>query len=175
MDSPAVFLDRDGVINRRLPEHVRTWAEFAFLPGSLEALRRLRRAGRRVVVLTNQSVVGRGLIGADRLDEIHGRMRAAVEAAGGRIEAVLACVHAPADRCACRKPAPGLFLRAAAELRVDLGASVMIGDSATDVEAARAAGCRAVWIRRAVAGDGAPAGVPTAPDLLRAVRLLGPC
>jgi D-glycero-D-manno-heptose 1,7-bisphosphate phosphatase len=171
--SGAVLLDRDGVINRRLPGHVRTWAEFEFLPGSLEALRRLRLAGERVVVLTNQSAVGRGLIAADQLDEIHRQMCVSVDAAGGHIEAVLTCVHAPADGCACRKPAPGLFLRAADELHVDLGASVMIGDASTDVEAAGAAGCAAVWIREDAERPLGP--ILTAPDLLRAVALLHPC
>jgi D-glycero-D-manno-heptose 1,7-bisphosphate phosphatase len=167
----AVLLDRDGVINRRRPGHVRSWAEFEFLPGALEALRRLRVAGERVLVLTNQSVVGRGLIAAAQLDEIHRRMCAAVEGAGGRIDAVLACVHSPAERCGCRKPAPGLFVHAAEALGVDLGRSLMIGDAWTDVEAARAAGCPALWI-----GPDAVAGpVPSARDLLDAVTLLPEC
>src|ERR671931_161763 len=88
---PAVLLDRDGVINRRRHDHVRSWADFEFLPGSLEALRRLARAGERVVVLTNQSAVGRGLIGLQELDDLHRRMRATVAEASGHIEAVLAC------------------------------------------------------------------------------------
>jgi histidinol-phosphate phosphatase family protein len=169
--SPAVLLDRDGVINRRRPDFVRSWAEFEFLPGALEALRRLRAAGSRVVVLTNQSAVGRGLLGHDQLDLIHARMRAAVEDAGGRIDAVLACVHAPRDGCGCRKPAPGLFHRAARELRVDLGRSVMVGDARTDIEAARAAGCDAVW----VGPEAVPGHATTAHDLLEAVRLVSGC
>ena len=176
MRSPAVLVDRDGVINVQRPDHVRCWADFEFLPGSLEGLRRLRSAGERVVVLTNQSVVGRGLIDAARLDEIHGRMRAAVEAAGGLIDAVLACLHGPDDGCRCRKPAPGLFFRAAAERHVDLRRSVMIGDTWIDVRAAHAAGCRAVWVGPDAAAAGARAGrVPVARDLLDAVTLLREC
>jgi D-glycero-D-manno-heptose 1,7-bisphosphate phosphatase len=171
--TPAILLDRDGVVNRRLPEHVRSWSDFEFLPRSLAALRLLRGAGARVVILTNQSVVGHGLIDRAQLDEIHRRMREAVERAGGLIEAVLACPHAPRDGCGCRKPATGLFLRAEAELHVDLPRSVMIGDSRTDVEAARAAGCDAVWVR----GDDrtGAAEAPVATDLLHAVALLGAC
>jgi len=172
----AVLVDRDGVVNVRRPDHVRSWAEFEFLPGSLEAMRRLRRAGRRVLVLTNQAVVGRGQMSAGELDEIHDRMRAAVAAAGGGIEGVLACVHRPEDGCRCRKPAPGLFHRAADEMRVDLGRSVMIGDAWSDVQAAHAAGCRAVWVGPDAAAREAEAGpVPIARDLLDAVTRLGEC
>jgi len=171
--SPAVLLDRDGVINRRRPEHVRSWDQFEFMPGCLAALRLLRARRARVLVVTNQSVVGRGLIAEAQLRQIHHRMCEAVERAGGLIEAVLACVHAPTDGCGCRKPAPGLFLRAESELLVDLGRSVMIGDSRSDVEAALAGGCGAVWI----GPDRGPAAAParTAGDLLEAVTLLGAC
>jgi len=171
----AVLVDRDGVINVRRPDHVRSWAEFEFLPGSLEALRRLRSAGERVLVLTNQAAVGRGLIGAPQLDEIHGRMRAAVEASGGLIDAVLACVHRPDDGCHCRKPAPGLFYQAARERRVDLRRSVMIGDAWSDVQAAHAAGCRAVWVGPDAAAAAAAGCVAVARDLLEAVTLLREC
>jgi D-glycero-D-manno-heptose 1,7-bisphosphate phosphatase len=155
----------------RRADHVRSWAEFEFLPGSLEAMRRLRSAGERVLVLTNQAAVGRGQMSPGELDEIHDRMRAEVEAAGGLIDGVLACVHRPDEGCRCRKPAPGLFYRAAGEMRVDLRRSVMIGDAWSDVQAAHAAGCRAVW----VGPDAEVGSVPVARDLLDAVTLLREC
>jgi histidinol-phosphate phosphatase family protein len=143
---PAVFLDRDGVINRRRPDHVKTWDEFEFLPGALEALAALRSMNAPVVVVTNQGAVGRGLISAEELGRIHTRMLQTIRAAGGHVEAIYACLHAPGEGCACRKPAPTLFKRASAELGIRLSDSIMVGDSPTDVAAARAAGCRPVLI-----------------------------
>ena len=143
---PAVFLDRDGVINRRRPDHVKSWEEFEFLPGVLDALADLRSMDTRVIVITNQSVVGRGLLAAEGLRQIHTRMLQAIRATGGHVEAVYACLHAPAQGCTCRKPAPTLFYRASDDLGIRLSDSIMVGDSPTDVDAARAAGCRPVLI-----------------------------
>jgi len=143
---PAVFLDRDGVINRRRPDHVKAWEEFEFLPGVLAALASLRSMNTPVVVVTNQGAVGRGLLSAEALGRIHTRMLQAIRAAGGHVEAIYACLHAPAENCRCRKPAPTLLQRASLELGIALPASIMVGDSRSDVEAARAAGCRAVLI-----------------------------
>jgi histidinol-phosphate phosphatase family protein len=143
---PAVFLDRDGVINRRRPDHVKSWAEFEFLPGALRALADLRAMNAPVVIITNQGAVGRGLISADQLRDIHIRMLRAIEAAGGHVSAIYACLHAPADGCACRKPKPALVHQAAHDLHLDLPRSVMIGDSPTDLEAGRAAGCRPILV-----------------------------
>src|SRR3989441_8762934 len=144
--SAAVFLDRDGVINRRRPDHVKSWEEFEFLPGVLEALAALRSMDTRVIVITNQSVVGRGLLAAEGLRQIHTRMLQAIRATGGHVEAVYACLHAPAEGCTCRKPAPTLFYRASDDLGIRLSDSIMVGDSPTDVDAARAARCRPVLI-----------------------------
>ena len=143
---PAVFLDRDGVINRRRPDHVKAWEEFEFLPGVLAALASLRSMNTPVVVVTNQGAVGRGLLSAEALGRIHTRMLQAIRAAGGHVEAIYACLHAPAENCRCRKPAPTLLQRASLELGIALPASIMVGDSRSDVEAARAAGCRPVLI-----------------------------
>jgi D-glycero-D-manno-heptose 1,7-bisphosphate phosphatase len=147
MDRPSVvLLDRDGVINRMRPDYVKSWEELEILPGAIEALARLTQAGCKLVVLTNQSAIGRGLLDRQQVDEIHRRLEALVERAGGRIEAFLLCPHTPQDGCACRKPAPGLLLRARDELGVDLGRAVLVGDQLSDVEAARAAGCRAILV-----------------------------
>lgn len=147
MLSPAVFLDRDGVINRDRADYVKAWHEFEFLPGALQALRRLAQLARPVVVVTNQSAIGRGLVSRQAVEEIHTHMVAAIQAAGGRVDAVLYCPHRPEERCACRKPQPGLLLQAAERLGLDLGRSVLVGDAASDIGAARAAGCRPVLVK----------------------------
>jgi histidinol-phosphate phosphatase family protein len=163
----AIFLDRDGVINRRRVDHVKSWDEFEFLPEALEGLREITRMGARVVMVTNQSAVGRGMISEADLAAIHERMLSEIAAAGGRIDAVYACLHTPLDGCDCRKPAPGLLLRAAADLGLRIEASVMVGDSASDLQAARAAGCASVLV-----ADTADADVPTARDLRQAAGLV---
>jgi histidinol-phosphate phosphatase family protein len=143
---PVVFVDRDGVINRMRQDYVKSWLEFEPLPGAIDAMARLSSSGRDVIVVTNQSAIGRGLVSLATVQEIHDRLSAMVEAAGGEIRAFLICPHTPADNCPCRKPAPGLLRRAHDELGVDLAEAVLIGDQPTDVEAAHAAGCGAILI-----------------------------
>lgn len=142
----AVFLDRDGVINVNRPGYVKSWEEFEFLPGALEALRKLAGMDVAVVVVSNQSAVGRGLMQAREAVEINTRMVRAVEEAGGWIDGVYTCLHAPWEGCACRKPKPGLLLMAAEELQIDLGRSYLVGDAESDVEAGLAMGARAVMV-----------------------------
>jgi D-glycero-D-manno-heptose 1,7-bisphosphate phosphatase len=143
MSRPTVFLDRDGVINRDSAAYVKSWAEFAFLPGSLDALARLTAAGLALVVITNQSAVGRGLITAAGLAEIHRRMQQAIEKAGGRLLDIFFCPHLPEAGCRCRKPAPGLIEAACRRHDLDPALSVMVGDRAKDIRCGQAAGCRA--------------------------------
>jgi D-glycero-D-manno-heptose 1,7-bisphosphate phosphatase len=143
---PVVFLDRDGVINRRRRDHVKRWEEFEVLPGAVDALARICGTGRDVIVVTNQSAIGRGLVAAETVDDIHGRFADLVEAAGGRIAGFLVCPHRPDEGCDCRKPAPGLFHQARRRLGVDLGNSVMVGDQPSDIEAAKAAGCDVIRV-----------------------------
>jgi D-glycero-D-manno-heptose 1,7-bisphosphate phosphatase len=143
----VVFVDRDGVINRMLPNHVKSWEEFEVLPGAIEALTRLSAAGLEVVVLTNQSAIGRGLVSRQTVDEIHRRLLELVRRRGGDIRAFFVCPHTPSDHCDCRKPAPGLLFRARDQLGIDLSRAVMVGDQLSDVDAARAAGCAAILIR----------------------------
>jgi D-glycero-D-manno-heptose 1,7-bisphosphate phosphatase len=140
------LLDRDGVINRELGHFVRDWSEFEFLPGVLQALRRLASLSIPVVVVTNQSAVGRGWMSAPELGAIHQRMLIEVRAAGGRLDDILVCPHAPDAGCACRKPLPGLLLEAAAKHGFELGRTLMAGDKERDVEAARAAGAIPVLV-----------------------------
>lgn len=164
-----MFLDRDGTINRDRPGYVKRWEEFEFLPGALEALRRLADLGAEVIVVSNQSAVGRGLASHEAVEDIHRRMIAEAGAGGGRISKACFCPHAPWEGCGCRKPKPGLLVRAAEDLGVDLARAFMVGDAPTDMEAALAAGCRPVWISRDGHGGGGPmAAIPRVRDLYQA-------
>ncbi|MCL4507635.1 MAG: D-glycero-beta-D-manno-heptose 1,7-bisphosphate 7-phosphatase [Chloroflexi bacterium] len=145
--SPAIFLDRDGVINRNRADYVKCWEEFEFLPGALQALQRLSWLGWPIVVVSNQSAIGRGIVSRDTVDDIHRRMRLAVEEVGGRIDVVLYCPHRPDENCECRKPNPGLLTHAAQMLNINLERSFMIGDALSDVDAARSAGCRPILVK----------------------------
>ncbi len=147
--TPAVFVDRDGVINRLGPDggYVTRWEHFEFLPGALEALAVLRERGCRVVVVTNQSCIGRGVARHEEVRAINRLMEEAVEAAGGHIEATYLCPHRPEDGCGCRKPKPGLFFLARDDLGIDLARSVVVGDHATDMAAASSIGAAAVLVR----------------------------
>ena len=142
----VVFADRDGVINRDRDDYVKSVEEFEFLPGALEALRRLREAGWRVVIISNQAGVGKGLIRHEALAEIDRLMRSQVSAAGGKIEATYYCPHRQEDGCDCRKPAPGLIRRASRDLGIDPKDAVFVGDSARDVVAGQATLCRTVAV-----------------------------
>jgi D-glycero-D-manno-heptose 1,7-bisphosphate phosphatase len=142
----AVLLDRDGVINRDRSDYVKSWDEFEFLPGSLEALRMLAEQGTRVIVVTNQSVVGRGIIPQDELDRIHARMTREIEAHGGCIDAIFCCPHAPDDGCHCRKPRPGLLLEAMDRFQLDPNLCYVVGDSLNDLMAAHAVGIRCIIV-----------------------------
>ena len=144
---PAIFLDRDGVLNENRSDYVKTWAEVRILPGALAALRELARLGWPIVVISNQSAIGRGLTTAKAVEEINARLARKAARAGGRIDAFYFCPHRPDEGCACRKPAPGLLLRAARELEVDLPRSYMIGDALEDVRAALAAGCTPLLVK----------------------------
>ena len=145
--TPAVFLDRDGVLNRPLvtdgePRSPASLDEFVLLPMVVEACRRLRGSGLLLVVVTNQPEVARGTLGSGALDAMHDALRDQLG-----VDAVLTCPHDDGDGCGCRKPAPGLLLQAARRLGVEMDRSVMVGDRWRDVEAGRAAGCATVWVR----------------------------
>jgi D-glycero-D-manno-heptose 1,7-bisphosphate phosphatase len=142
MGQPAIFLDRDGVIIENRSDYVRSWDDVEVFPQALEALSALSGSPYRVILVTNQSAVGRGHISAETATAINDRLLTVIRQAGGRVDAVYMCPHDPAAGCACRKPQPGLLLRAAEDLNVDLGRSVMIGDALADVQAGQAAGVR---------------------------------
>ena len=144
----AAFLDRDGVINRkaREGEYVTRWEEMEILPGVAEAIRLLGQAGFRVIVVSNQRCVAKGLITAHEVESLHRRMREALARGGARIDAVYYCPHDIEPPCRCRKPQPGMLLDAARDHDIELGASWMIGDSRADVEAGKQAGSRTALI-----------------------------
>jgi D-glycero-D-manno-heptose 1,7-bisphosphate phosphatase len=161
---PAIFLDRDGVIIENRPAYVRSWADVEVFPEALAALARIRNHPYKIVMVTNQSGVGRGLIPAATVDEINRRLLSAVEAAGGHIDAVFTCPHRPEDACDCRKPQPGLLLQAAKALSLDLGRSIMIGDALSDLRAGQAAGVKKLALVKT--GRGAKQALLPASDLV---------
>jgi len=170
----AAFLDRDGVINRKAPEgrYVTRWEQMRLLPGVASAIAGLRQAGFRVIVVSNQRCVAKGLVTAAGMDAIHRQMRAELAAAGGAIDAVYYCPHEKLPPCGCRKPAPGMLFAAAREHRIDLAASWMIGDSDVDMSAGRSAGCKTAMLtdKRAAFGADVVAG-----SLLEAVAKIVDC
>jgi histidinol-phosphate phosphatase family protein len=143
---PAVFLDRDGVIIENRDDYVRSWEDVTMLPAAGDALRRLGRSDYALVMVTNQSAIGRGILTRQEADRINTKLVESIVADGGRLDASYLCPHSPDDDCACRKPAPGLLLRAADELDLDRARSFMIGDAACDMEAALAAGVRGIFV-----------------------------
>lgn len=142
----ALLLDRDGVINRKLPEgrYVSSWDEFVFLPGVLDALRLVAEAGVPAAVVTNQRGVARGAVSERVLNQLHDRMKAEVATAGGCIAGVYYCPHE--GGCECRKPATGLLERAALALDIDLAHSAVIGDRLSDVKAGAAVGATTILV-----------------------------
>ncbi|MBN1240020.1 MAG: D-glycero-beta-D-manno-heptose 1,7-bisphosphate 7-phosphatase [Gammaproteobacteria bacterium] len=171
-----IVLDRDGVINADSADYIKSAAEWHPLPGSLEAIARLNAAGYDVVVVTNQSGIGRGLFDADALAEIHAAMRAATAAAGGDIAGIYVCPHRPDEGCDCRKPMPGLLRRIEADFDRPLAGVPLIGDKLSDVLAARAVGARPVFVRSGGREDDAARaaglGAGVHPDLAAAVDAL---
>lgn len=159
---PAVFLDRDGVLNRRMPpaRYVCSRDDWQWLPGALDALRALHLAGVRTFVVTNQPGIARGHLDAATLDGIHAAMCDDVLRAGGAITGIYHCPHGWDDGCDCRKPRPGLLFRAQREHLLDLSRVTFLGDDARDGEAADAAGCRFVRI-----SDGYPLAAAVPPLL----------
>ena len=144
----TVFLDRDGVINRNPPNmgYVRRWSEFSFIPNARKAIRELTQDGYRIIVVTNQAGIGRGLFSEEHLTDIHARMVAEIAEAGGRIDAVYYCPHHPDAGCECRKPKPGMLTRAGREHNIELSSAYLIGDSKTDIEAGQRAGTKTLLV-----------------------------
>jgi D-glycero-D-manno-heptose 1,7-bisphosphate phosphatase len=172
-----VILDRDGVINYESDAYIKAPGEWRPLPGSLDAIARLTQTGHHVVVATNQSGVGRGLFEMATLNAIHDKMHRAVAQAGGRIDAVFFCPHAPEANCGCRKPKAGLYEEIGRRFNTSLKAVPCVGDSQHDLEAAVAAGGLPVLV---LTGNGeatrrggkAPPGTRVYKNLAEAVKSL---
>ncbi|GAB4263641.1 MAG: D-glycero-beta-D-manno-heptose 1,7-bisphosphate 7-phosphatase [Candidatus Promineifilaceae bacterium] len=137
---PALFLDRDGVIIENRAHYVRSWHDVVFLPGALSALARTASLPMFVFVVTNQSMIGRGIVSLETAVSLNNRILNVVRAHGGRIDQAFICPHAPEEDCTCRKPKPGLLQQAAAAFPVDMANSIMIGDALSDLQAGQAAG-----------------------------------
>jgi D-glycero-D-manno-heptose 1,7-bisphosphate phosphatase len=145
----TVFLDRDGVLNRKLPEgsYVRSWGEFELLPGVPEAIHKLKSAGLRVLVVSNQRGIALGLYTIDDVRQIHSEFQKLLLAQGTSIDGFYFCPHNYAE-CNCRKPLPGLFLDAKADSpEISAETSVMIGDSLSDIEFGRQLGMRTILVQ----------------------------
>ncbi|MFQ5608725.1 MAG: D-glycero-beta-D-manno-heptose 1,7-bisphosphate 7-phosphatase, partial [Woeseiaceae bacterium] len=142
--SRLVILDRDGVINHDSDAFIKTPDEWVPIPGSIEAIESLSKAGFNIAVASNQSGVGRGLFDVAALEMMHAKLRLLVETAGGQIDHIVYCPHTPEDGCACRKPRPGLFELIGEHFDYSLEGVPAIGDSLRDLEAAAAAGASPV-------------------------------
>jgi D-glycero-D-manno-heptose 1,7-bisphosphate phosphatase len=150
---PAIFLDRDGTINREV-EYLARPEQLELLPGAAEGMRRLRQAGFRLVIVTNQAGVARGYYGEEDVRAVHDRLREMLRERGVEVDGIYYCPHHPEAgqgayrvACTCRKPGTGLFQRAARELHLALARSVVIGDKVTDLLPGLALGCRTVLVR----------------------------
>jgi D-glycero-D-manno-heptose 1,7-bisphosphate phosphatase len=137
---PAIFLDRDGVIIENRPDYVQTWEDVKFISGALPALARIKDTSFKIVIVTNQAGIGRGIISRMVAEDINARLIHEIRQANGRIDGLYFCPHKPEDGCSCRKPQQGLILQAAEDLIIDLRRSIMIGDNLSDVQAGQAAG-----------------------------------
>lgn len=142
-----VILDRDGVINEEADNYIKSPDEWIPIAGSVEAITRLCQADYRVIVVTNQSGVARGLLTLEDLHAINERMQQAVANSGGRIDAVFICPHKPDDDCDCRKPRPGLLHSVMDRLDIELGGVPLVGDSLRDVQSAMVVGATPVLVR----------------------------
>jgi len=145
----AVFLDRDGVINENsLQDYVKDWNEFVFLPGAKEALKKLaEQTAVKIFIVSNQAGIGKGVVSAERVEEINRQMRREIEAAGGRVDAIFCCPHTVQDRCSCRKPEPGLLLRALGETTRDAYKLFVVGDALSDIAAGRKMAATTIMVK----------------------------
>lgn len=171
-----IILDRDGVINHDSDEFIKSPTEWEPIEGSLEAIARLNHAGFRVVVITNQSGISRGLLDVETLNRIHSKMHRMLAQVGGRIEAILFCPHGPEDDCQCRKPHNGAFVELQDRLRIRLDNVPAVGDSLRDIQAALVSGARPILVRTGkgerTLAEGIPDGVEVYDDLAAVVSAM---
>jgi D-glycero-D-manno-heptose 1,7-bisphosphate phosphatase len=145
VNGPAIFIDRDGVINCRRPDdYVLDWSQFVFVPGIRAALKQISSLQLPMIVISNQAAVGKGLLEPAGLEEITKRMQQALLEDGTTLTAAYYCPHRQDENCTCRKPKPGLLEQAANDFSIELDRSILMGDSESDVAAARAVGCQPI-------------------------------
>ncbi len=171
-----VILDRDGVINEDSDDYIKSVDEWIPIPGSLEAISRLTRAGYRVAVATNQSGIARGLYDLDSLQAMHEKMTLLLAQRGSGIDGIFYCPHGPDEGCNCRKPKPGLLLQIGKAFNVPLNETYFVGDSRSDVLAAKTVGAKPALVRtgkgqRTLDNHGPFDDVPVYDDLAHFVRV----
>lgn len=144
----AIFLDRDGVINKERKDYVKTIKEFQIFDDVPNAIKQLKKLGFLVIVITNQSAVNRRIITKKTLNEIHMKLQKILKENDTSIDKFYFCPHKPDENCKCRKPNPEMLIRASQECNIDMRKSFMIGDSLTDIQAAHRAGCRGILLEK---------------------------
>lgn len=144
----TIFLDRDGVISKRPPrgEYIKSWNDFEFLPGAVEALKILSQEGYRIFFISNQAGIGRGIMKEEDLNLIYSKLKEELQNNGIEIAGFYYCPHEMNEDCDCRKPKPGLLLKAAKDYNINLRKSVFIGDEERDLLAGNAAGCKTILV-----------------------------
>tara|TARA_Y100001949_G_scaffold152467_1_gene138866 strand:- start:102 stop:587 length:486 start_codon:yes stop_codon:yes gene_type:complete len=147
MKSKAVFLDRDGVINEKRDDHVKNISEFKIFSGVGDAIKLLRDKGYLVIIITNQSAIGRKIISEKTLDEIHTELKNYLNQHDTHVDSIYYCPHTPEENCNCRKPKPGLLIKATNDFDIDLEKSYFIGDSESDLNAAKEARCKGILLK----------------------------
>ncbi|VAW79328.1 D-glycero-beta-D-manno-heptose-1,7-bisphosphate 7-phosphatase [hydrothermal vent metagenome] len=147
MTAKLIILDRDGVINHDSDKFIKSPEEWIPISGSLEAIANLNKSGYKVVVVTNQSGLARGLFDINSLASIHQKMHQKLSEVDGKIEEIIFCPHGPDDRCQCRKPSPGMLLEIASRLEIDLKNIPVVGDSLRDLQAGMAVGARPILVK----------------------------
>jgi D-glycero-D-manno-heptose 1,7-bisphosphate phosphatase len=172
-----IILDRDGVINFDSDAFIKSLEEWKPIPGSLEAIAKLNHSGYRVVVCSNQSGIGRGLLDMASLNAINEKMYRALAQLGGRIDALFYCPHPAEADCACRKPKPGMFQDIAQRFNTDLAGVPSVGDSLRDLQASAAVGCQPILVltgkgKKTQAAGGLPPTTRVYEDLAAAVRAI---
>ena len=148
MNRKTIFLDRDGVINEEKKDYVKNLKEFKIIDGSLQAIKLLKKNNFRVVIITNQSAINRGLLSIEKLNEIHDFLKSKLLDLDTTLDGIYFCPHTPNQNCMCRKPKPGLLQQAISELDINVKDSLMIGDSQTDIDAANKIGCKSILLNK---------------------------
>ena len=144
----AIFLDRDGVINQERKDYVKKLDEFRILDKTSDAINIIKNRGFLVIIITNQSAISRKLLSVETLNKIHEKLQSYLEKYGTSFDGVYFCPHIPSENCECRKPKPGLIIQAVTDFKIDLSQSYMIGNSETDLQAARNAGCNGILLKK---------------------------